>query len=116
MTEDGLAFARKLAKKKHRYFDNKLALAELLERRHLSQGRTQAERIAALRVSREQSSLDIDLAAAIEVSQLPTIVGAIEEAAALDAVTTEAADFADELDDAPLAVYDGFYDDVLEDV
>ena len=116
MTEDGLAFARQLAKKKHRYFDNKLALAELLERRNLGEGRTQAERIAALRVSREQSSLDIDLAAAIEVSQLPTIVDAIEEAAALDAATTEAADFADELDDAPLAVYDGFYDDVLEDV
>jgi transposase InsO family protein len=116
MSEDGLAFARQLAKKKHRYFDNKLALAELLERRNLSQGRTQAERIAALRVSREQSSLDIDLAAAIEVSQIPTIVDAIEEAAALDAATTEAADFADELDDAPLAVYDGFYDDVLEDV
>jgi hypothetical protein len=67
-------------------------------------------------VSREQSSLDIDLAAAIEVSQLPTIVDAIEEAAALDAATTEAADFTDDLDDAPLAVYDGFYDDVLEDV
>jgi transposase InsO family protein len=116
MTEDGLAFARQLAKKKHRYFDNKLALAELLERRNLSQGRTQAERIAALRVSREQSSLGIDLAAAVELSQLPSVVDAIEQAAALDAVATEAADFTDGLDDAPLAVEDGFYDDVLEDV
>jgi transposase InsO family protein len=116
MNEDGLAFARQLAKKKHRYFDNKLALAELLERRNLSQGRTQAERIAALRVSREQSSLGIDLAAAVEISQLPTVVDGIEAAAALDAATAEAADFADVLDDAPLSVYDGFYDDVLEDV
>ena len=116
MTEDGLAFARQLAKKKYRHFDNKLALAALLERRNLSQGRTQAERIAALRVSREQSSLDIDLAAAIEVSQLPTIVDAIEQDAAVDAAAEEAAALDDDLDDAPLAVYDGFYDDVLEDV
>jgi hypothetical protein len=116
MTEDGLAFARQLAKKKHRYFDNKLALAELLERRNLSQGRTQAERIAALRVSREQSSLDIDLAAAIEVSQLPTVVDAIEEAAAVDAAGGKAAAFDDDLDETSFAVYEGFYDDLLEDV
>jgi hypothetical protein len=116
MTEDGLAFARQLAKKKHRYFDNKLALAELLERRSLSRGRTQAERIAALRVSREQSSLDIDLAAAIEVSRLPTVVDAIEEAAAVDAVTAQAAAFDDGLDETSPAVHDGFYEDLLEDV
>jgi hypothetical protein len=116
MTEDGLAFARQLARKKHRYFDNKLALAELLQRRNLSQGRTQAERIAALRVSRGQSSLELDLAAAIEVSQLPTVIDAIEEQAAMDAVAEEAAAFGDDLDDTPAAIYDGFYDDVLEDV
>jgi hypothetical protein len=116
MTEDGLAFARQLARKKHRYFDNKLALAELLQRRNLSQGRTQAERIAALRVSREQSSLELDLAAAIEVSQLPTVINAIEEQAAMDTVAEEAAAFGDDLDDTPAAIYDGFYDDVLEDV
>jgi transposase InsO family protein len=116
MTEDGLAFARQLAKKKYRYFDNKLALAELLQRRNLSQGRTPAERIAALRVSRAQSSLEIDLAAAVEVSQLPTAVEAMEDAAAADAAAEQAGSFEDHLDDAPLAVYDGFYDDVLEDV
>ena len=38
-------------------------------------------------------------------------------AAAPRASTTELLDFADDLDDAPLAVDDGhFYDDVLEDV
>jgi transposase InsO family protein len=116
MTEDGLAFARQLARKKHRYFDNKLALAELLQRRNLSQGRTQAERIAALRVSRGQSSLELDLAAAIEVSQLPTVIDAIDDQAAMDAVAEEAAAFGDDLDDTPAAIYNGFYDDVLEDV
>ena len=116
MTEDGLAFARQLAKKKYRYFDNKLALAELLERRNLSQGRTPAERIAALRVSRQQSSLDIDMAAAVEVSQLPTVVDTIENAAAFDDAGQDAAAFDDDLDEAPLGAYDGFYDDVLEDV
>ena len=72
MNEDGLRFARELATKKHRYFDDKLALAELLERRHLSQGHTMAERRAALRLSREQSTLGIDTKAGVAVAELPT--------------------------------------------
>lgn len=116
MNEDGLAFARKIAGSKHRYVDDKLALAELLERRKLSQGHTMAERRAALRLSREQHSLGLDLAASQPVaSQAAT--------RSLDPNTTSgdseyvAPSVADELDDVPGGAFDDhFYDDVLDDV
>lgn len=73
MNEDGLLFARQLAAANHRVFDDRLALAELLDRRGLTQGRTPAERKAALRLCREQASvLEVDLAAALDVTQLAT--------------------------------------------
>jgi hypothetical protein len=40
MTENGLPFAHEFVRTKYSYFDDKLALSELLERRHLSQGHT----------------------------------------------------------------------------
>jgi len=107
MNEEGLHFARELAKSKHRYFDDKLALTEFLERRHLSQGHTMAERRAALRLSREQSTLSIDAKSAVMVADLPT---------AQRAIRGEDVEFTDELDDDP-AIDDGhFYEEVLEDV
>jgi hypothetical protein len=114
MNEDGLEFARKLAKAKYRHFDDKLALAELLERRKLSQGHTMAERRAALRLSRQQSTLGLDVQAAISVPELPTakrVLNTPESPGADDAST-----FVDELDD-DFSVDDGhFYDEILEDV
>jgi transposase InsO family protein len=118
MNKDGLLFARELVKAKHRYFDDKLALSEFLERRSLGQGHTMAERRAALRLSREQSSLTLDVKQAAHVSELPTaqrILGA------LTAVETAPDDpgFADDLDefDDDTPIGDGhFYEDVLEDV
>lgn len=108
MNEDGLHFARELAKSKHRYVDDKLALAEFLERRHLSQGHTMAERRAALRLSREQASLSLDArAAALTVSDLPT---------AQHVLHGEEIEFTDELDDDPHIDDGHFYDEVLEDV
>lgn len=108
MNEDGLHFARELAKSKYRYVDDKLALAELLERRHLSQGHTMAERRAALRLSREQASLSLDAkAAALTVSDLPT---------AQHVIHGEETEFADELDEDPHIDDGHFYDEALEDV
>jgi hypothetical protein len=56
--------------------------------------------------------LEIELAAAIEVSALPTVVDAIEKKTAIDETAEEAAAFNDDLDEAPAPVYD----DILEDV
>lgn len=107
MNEDGLHFARDVVRKKHHYFDDKLALAELLERRHLSQGHTMAERRAALRLSREQSTLSIDAKTAISVVELRTAQSLLHD---------EAPGFEDELDDDPVIDDGHFYDEVLEDV
>lgn len=107
MNEDGLHFARKLVRKKHHYFDDKLALAELLQRRHLSQGHSMAERIAAIRLSREQATLSIDAKAAVSVAELPTAQRLLDG---------DVPGFEDELDDDPLIDDGHFYDEVLEDV
>ena len=116
MNEDGLLFARELAKAKHRYFDDKLALSEFLQRRNLGQGHTMAERRAALRMSREQSSLTLDVKQAAHVSELPT---AQRSLGALTAVETEPddpgfrdPDDLDELDDDPPTGDGHFYEDL----
>ncbi|MGO9154455.1 transposase [Mycobacterium sp.] len=115
MNEDGLQFARDMAKAKHRYFDDKLALSEFLERRNLSQGHTMAERRVALRLSREQSGLALDVKQAVHVPELPTAKRILDAAIATEIEPDDPA-FADELDDDP-AVDDGhFYEDVLEDI
>jgi transposase InsO family protein len=112
-SEEGLAFARKQARSKHRYFDDKLALAELLERRNLSQGRTAAERRMALRLSREQHSLSRDLAAG---QHDPPESPVSESAPVVDETTTDASAFIDELDENPNTGESEFYNDVLGDV
>lgn len=115
MSEDGLKFGYKLAKAKFRHVDGKLALAELLERRKLTQGRTMAERCTALRLSREQSTLGLDLQAAISVRELPTAAGVLNTPES-DRGADDVTGFIDELDE-DVTVDDGhFYDDVLEDV
>ncbi|ORV86760.1 MULTISPECIES: Mu transposase C-terminal domain-containing protein [Mycobacteriaceae] len=116
MNEDGLQFARRLAKARHPAFDDQLALAELLERRNLTQGRSPAERRAALRVCREQSSLEIDLAAAVNVSALPTAQRILAGVDPAQAAADEAASIDDDLDEVPLAIDAGVYDDTLEDL
>jgi len=116
MNQDGLHFARDLAKKKHRHFDDKLALTELLERRHLSQGVTRAELRAALRLSRQQSTLGLDVQTAVNALELPTAQRVLGAASASDDTERGDAGFVDDLDD-DMAVDDGhFYDDILEDL
>jgi transposase InsO family protein len=116
MNEDGLHFARDVAKKMHRYFDDKVALAEFLTRRHLSQGHTMAERRAALRLSRQQSTLGLDLQMAANSPELPTAKGIFSTSPIPEDSDTDSADFGDDLDDDPRVDDGHFYDDVLEDV
>ncbi|MET8680705.1 transposase [Streptomyces sp. NPDC004647] len=71
LSEDALAFARKLAAAKYRFPDDKLAaakyrfpddklaVADLLERWNLGLGTTIAERRMALRLSREQAAIEV---------------------------------------------------------
>jgi hypothetical protein len=117
MNEDGLQFARSLVRRKHRYFDDKLALAELLERRNLSQGHTMAERRAALRLCREQSTLGIDATAPTAVADLSSVKKVFgAQGPGLDDEGGVPTDFTDDLDDDPHIDDGHFYDEVLEDV
>ena len=115
MNEDGLTFARKLAKSKYRHFDDKLALAELLDRRKLSQGHTMAERRAALRLSRQQSTLGLDIQTAASVPDLPTPGGVRNTPDLPDGIDDDHA-VVDVLDEDVPVDDDHIYDDVLEDV
>ena len=116
LNEDGLAFARRLARSKHRYVDDKLALAEFLERRKLGHGHTMAELRAAQRLSREQHSLGMDLAASQSASP-QTLNRALDLHLPGDEFDDSASLFTDELDDVPAgATDDHFYDDVLDDI
>lgn len=117
MNEDGLEFARDLARRQHPRFDDKLALAEMLGRRQLSPGRTPAERRAALRLSRQQSTLGIDVHAGASASGSPgpDLVLAGTDAVGSDISEAEGEGFVDELDEDPGLNNHHFYDDVLEE-
>jgi hypothetical protein len=112
-SDEGLKFARKLARSKYRFVDDKLALAELLERRQLSQGHTMEDRRVALRLSREQHSLSMDLTAARDSSTKSMTDGFSPE---VPEGANEAQAFVDELDEPPPAIDDGYYDDGFEDI
>ena len=55
LSEDALRYARRKAAEKYRYPDDRLAIADLLERWNLGLGATLAERRMALRLAREES-------------------------------------------------------------
>ena len=60
LSEDALRFARRKAAEKYRYPDDRLAIADLLERWNLGLGATLAERRMALRMAREESLIKPD--------------------------------------------------------
>jgi Mu transposase, C-terminal len=61
LNEDALKFGRRLAARKYKYPNDKLAMAELLERWQLGVGQTLVERRIALRMAREDALLaDVD--------------------------------------------------------
>jgi len=115
MNEDGLKFGRSIVRKKYRYSDDKLALAELLERRNLSQGHTMEERRAALRLARQQHTLGLDAAAGAE-PPTPHRRPAINGNDPIPETADEAAHFEDDLDEQPPEEDESFYDDTLEDL
>ncbi|GAA1159754.1 helix-turn-helix domain-containing protein [Streptomyces hebeiensis] len=119
LSEDALAFARRLAAAKYRYPDDRLAVADLLERWNLGLGTTLTERRMALRTSREQVGLDLPESGAATCSSLGSVrraLGQAEVPAGADAepVAEAGDDDAPDLDD--LTPEEDFYADALEDV
>jgi transposase InsO family protein len=123
LSDEALQFARKLAAAKYRYPDDRLAVADLLQRWNLGLGTTLAERRMALRLSREQAALDLPTQPQA-VTSLPSVrrvldapvdpPAPIEPAAADQVEEMGDDDIADEFDDLPAG--NDFYADALEDV
>lgn len=117
LSEDALVFARKLAAAKYRYPDDRLAVADLLERWNLGLGTTPAERRMALRVSREQAALDLPSSDTATLASVRTALGRTTVTPTGQPPQPEPEmgdDDASELED--LAAEDDFYADALEDV
>jgi hypothetical protein len=119
MSREATKFARALAAKRYRYFDDALALAELLERRALGQGRSMAERRMDLRLAREHDSLAADLAAgsAAVAPQSPPQATALTGERPREVFTgTRDLGRDDEPDEEPQSDADEhYYDDIWED-
>ncbi|MFJ4513355.1 helix-turn-helix domain-containing protein [Streptomyces sp. NPDC088816] len=125
LSEDALAFARKLAGSKYRYPDDRLAVADLLERWNLGLGTTRAERRMALRLARDQAAIALPETEATAVISLPSVRKALgHEADVAEPERPEPMevgddDEADEIDTVELGAGgpdDDFYVDALEDV
>lgn len=120
LSEDALAFARKLAAAKYRFPDDRLAVADLLERWNLGLGTTLAERRMALRLSREQAAIELPETDESVVS-LPSVrraLGDKEGSSHEEPEEMEPAETGDddEADFEVLVEEDDFYADALEDV
>lgn len=120
LSEDALAFARRLATSKYRYPDDRLAMADLLERWNLGLGTTLAERRMALRMSRQQAAFSLPGTTG-PVASLPSVRLVLDVAdscsgpeAGPEQAQEEGDDDEGDLDAADAA--DDFYADALEDV
>ncbi|MFF4169837.1 helix-turn-helix domain-containing protein [Streptomyces sp. NPDC001744] len=122
LSEDALVFARQLAAEKYRYPDDRLAVADLLERWNLGLGTTLAERRMVLRLSREQAAIELPSTEEETVVSLPSVRTALGEAAEPEGPAEEPLPESvemgddDEADLEDLAAADDFYADALEDV
>jgi hypothetical protein len=119
LSEEALVFARKLAASKYRYPDDRLAIADLLERWNLGLGTTLAERRVALRLSREQAAIELPETEAETVISLPSVRKALGAApGTTEPELPEPAEGGDddEADLEDLIDEDDFYEDALEDV
>jgi len=121
LSEDALAFARKLAASKYTYPDDRLAVADLLERWNLGLGSSVSERRMALRLSREASLLDA-AEPTDEVTALPSVARVLAMAARADVdnglpVEEDEPEAGDDDADDEVDVFDedDFYADALED-
>lgn len=105
---DALDFARQLAASRHTRPDDRVTVAELLERWQIGLGLSLTERRIALRASREQQALSIELGqqAPAEVPQMQVLEG-----------DDDVADIHDLADEAPGVIdEEAFYADALEDL
>lgn len=122
LSEDALVFARQLAAQKYRYPDDRLAVADLLERWNLGLGTTLVERRMVLRLAREQSAIELPATEEESVVSLPSVRKALGQAEdlkeAAEEPLAESAEVGDddEADLEDLAAEDDFYADALEDV
>ncbi|WP_197289637.1 hypothetical protein [Saccharothrix sp. NRRL B-16348] len=113
-SQDALAFARRLAASRYTYPDDKVAVADLLERWNAGLGGSLPERRIALRLAREQTALDPP-AAGSTVSALPSVARVLDAATRAPEPPPVMGD--DDVDDvAVLEAEDDFYADALEDV
>ncbi|WP_024760424.1 helix-turn-helix domain-containing protein [Streptomyces exfoliatus] len=121
LSEDALTFARKLAAAKYRFPDDRLAVADLLERWNVGLGTTLPERRMALRLSREQAAIELPQTEEETVVSLPSVRKALGQSAEreepAEPVLTAAPEMGDD-DEADLedGGDDDFYTDALEDV
>ncbi|MHA7957306.1 helix-turn-helix domain-containing protein [Streptomyces sp. L500] len=122
LSEEALAFARKLAAAKYRYPDDRLAVADLLERWNLGLGTTLAERRMALRLSREQAAIELPETEPETVASLPSVRKALGQGAepaeheVLGPEPVVEVGDDDEADLEDFADENAFYADALEDV
>jgi hypothetical protein len=127
LSEDALAFSRKLAASKYRYPDDRIAVAELLERWKVGLATTPAERRMVLRLSREQKALDLPddtsvallppVHKALEGMRHPAGDGAEETAEMPEMGDDDAEDLETlEAEESALVGDDDFYADALGDV
>ncbi|WP_405985496.1 helix-turn-helix domain-containing protein [Streptomyces sp. NBC_00872] len=122
LSEDSLIFARQLAAGKYRFPDDRLAVADLLERWNLGLGTTLAERRMVLRLSREQAAIELPPTEEETVVSLPSVRRALGQAEVLEKPAGEPLPESvemgddDEADLEDLAAEDDFYADALEDV
>lgn len=122
LSEDALAYARKLGAAKYTYPDDRLAVADLLERWNLGLGNTLAERRMALRLSREAASIELPQRGE-EVVTLPSVARVLAAAGPLAPDAEEEAPQEpdpetgddDAADDLGAADEDDFYADAFED-
>lgn len=119
LSEDALRFARQLAAATYTYPDDKIAMADLLERWNVGLGDSRAERRMALRQSRERSTLiEPDEAAEATITQLPSVAKVLDPTVSDEPeveVTEPIAEMGDD-DEVDLDDLDDFYADALEDV
>ncbi|MFI6048440.1 Mu transposase C-terminal domain-containing protein [Nocardia sp. NPDC051321] len=106
-SEDALKFARRLAAAKYTYPDDRLAVADLLERWNLGLGSSVVERRMALRLSREAATFD-DAPIDEVVTTLPSVAKVL-------ALTTGSAEDADPTSAPPQPEPEGGDDDTDDD-
>jgi hypothetical protein len=126
LSEDALAFARKLAAARYRYPDDRIAIADLLERWKVGLATTPAERRIVLRLSREQNALDIpDGTSATPPSVQKVMEGTLHPAGDGAEETDETPEMGDddaedletiEAEENSLVNDDDFYADALGDI